>query len=176
MGVFKSYDIRGVFGQEWDALMAYRIGLRLPALLGARRIGVGRDARLSSEQIFGELSRGVTTAGCDVEDVGLCDTPAVYFATAFYHLDGSVMITASHNPPQYNGMKVSRREAVPVGFDTGLAELERSLSQQDPGPAGGRAGIVQPLDIRKDYLAHLARFRSDLAGLRVVIDCSNGVA
>lgn len=176
MGVFKSYDIRGIYGREWDASVAYRIGVRLPALLEARRIGVGRDVRLSSEEIFGALCRGITDAGCDVEDIGLCDTPAVYFATAFYGLDGSVMITASHNPPQYNGMKVSRKEAVPVGFDTGLAELEKSLLTADPAPAGTGHGEVRPLDIRRDYLVHLGRFRSDLAGLRVAIDCSNGMA
>ena len=176
MGVFKSYDIRGIFGKEWDAAMAYRIGLRLPALLRAKRIGVGRDVRLSSQEIFDHLARGITEAGAGVEDIGLCDTPAVYFATAFYGLDGSVMITASHNPPEYNGMKVSRREAVPVGFDTGLADLEKSLAQTDPPRAPGGPGAIGSLDIRKDYLSHLARFRYDLKGLRVVIDCSNGMA
>jgi phosphomannomutase len=176
MSVFKSYDIRGIFGKEWDAATAYRIGLRLPALLSAKRIGVGRDVRLSSREIFDNLAGGITEAGADVEDIGLCDTPAVYFATAFYGLDGSVMITASHNPPEYNGMKVSRREAVPVGFDTGLADLEKSLSQPDPPHPPSGPGAIKSLDIRKDYLSHLARFRSDLAGLRVVIDCSNGMA
>ena len=75
MGVFKSYDIRGIFGKEWDAAMAYRIGLRLPALLRAKRIGVGRDVRLSSQEIFDHLARGITEAGAGVEDIGLCDTP-----------------------------------------------------------------------------------------------------
>ena len=163
MGVFKSYDVRGIYGREWDATTAYRIGLRLPALMGARRMGVGRDVRLSSQEIFESLSRGITEAGCDVEDVGLCDTPAVYFATAFYGLDGSVMITASHNPPEYNGMKVSRKEAVPVGFDTGLAQLEASLGDPDP-PRADRPGVVRRLDIRKDYLSHLGKFRTRLEG------------
>ena len=176
MGIFKSYDIRGIYGKDWDAATAHRIGLRLPALLGARRIVVGRDARLSSGEIFAELSRGMTEAGCDVDDIGLCDTPAVYFATAFYHMDGSVMITASHNPPEYNGMKVSRKEAVPVGFDTGLADLERSLQGADDRSTGRRTGVIRPLDIRKDYLDHLGKFRSELDGLRVIIDCSNGMA
>ncbi|HTP58890.1 MAG TPA: phosphomannomutase/phosphoglucomutase [Spirochaetia bacterium] len=174
MGVFKSYDIRGIYGAEWDADTALRIGLHLPGLLGARGIGVGRDARLSSGEIFAALTKGLTEAGADVTDIGLCDTPAVYFATAFYGLDGSVMITASHNPPQYNGLKVSRRDAIPVGLDTGLAELEKSLDQPHPAPRA--PGSVHHLDIRKDYVAHLARFRSDLNGLRVVIDCSNGMA
>jgi len=99
VGIFKSYDIRGVYGVEWDAATARAIGRGLPRLLGARDIAVGRDARLSSDEIFGELSRGITEAGCNVADLGLCDTPAVYFSTAFYGFDGSVMITASHNPP-----------------------------------------------------------------------------
>jgi phosphomannomutase len=184
MGIFKSYDIRGVYGTEWNAATARAIGRRLPALLGARRIAVGRDARLSSEEIFSELTRGIQEAGSDVFDVGLCDTPAVYFATAHYDMDGSVMITASHNPAQYNGLKVSRRLAVPVGYDTGLAELEKQVAA-GPGavPSAGSAqssppprGTLRKLDIRADYIAHLARFRSDLSSLRIVIDCSNGMA
>ena len=175
MDIFKSYDIRGIYGKEWDGATARRIGLRLPGLLGAKRIGIGRDVRLSSGEIFQQLSRGLCEAGCDVADIGLCDTPAVYFATAFYGLDGSVMITASHNPPEYNGMKVSRKEAIPVGYDTGLAELERSLSEAD-SDAASAPGQIRPLDIRRDYVAHVGRFRSDLGGMKVVIDCSNGMA
>ena len=175
MSIFKSYDIRGIYGKEWDDSTARAIGEHLPGLLGARRIGVGRDVRLSSAEVFRELTSGITSAGCDVADIGLCDTPAVYFATAFYHLDGSVMVTASHNPPEYNGMKVSGKEAVPVGFDTGLADLERMVREAPRLRPGKKKGIVRPLEIRKDYLAHLARFRSDLGGLRAVIDCSNGM-
>ena len=137
-------------------------------------MAVGRDARLSTEEVFHALSTGITEAGADVLDIGLCDTPAVYFATARYDLDGSVMITASHNPPEYNGLKVSRRQAVPVGLDTGLAEIERRVNTGVLPPAGARPGTVQRLDIRKEYVGHLARFRSDLSRLRTVIDCSNG--
>jgi phosphomannomutase len=175
MGIYKSYDIRGIYGREWDRGTARAIGACLPSLLDARRIAVGRDVRLSSEEIFRELSRGITEAGCDVADIGLCDTPAIYFATAFYGLDGSVMITASHNPPEYNGLKVSARAAVPVGYETGLSKLE----QMAAGPLQSQAakpGSIQSLDIRTDYLRHLAWFRSDCTGMRVVIDCSNGMA
>jgi len=179
MGIFKSYDIRGIFGTEWDLGTAHAIGRHLPVLLSAREIAVGRDVRLSSEAIFAELCRGITESGCDVLDIGLCDTPALYFATAFYKVDGSVMITASHNPPEYNGLKVSRKEAVPVGFDTGLAELEGMVTRGLPVPAI-RPGTVRSRDIRSDYLAHLGRFHSRLSpggkALRVVIDCSNGMA
>ena len=176
MGIFKSYDIRGVFGAEWNGETARAIGRHLPDLLSARRIIVGRDVRLSSEEVFAELVRGVTESGCDVQDIGLCDTPAVYFATAHYEADGSVMITASHNPPEYNGMKISRRLAVPVGYDTGLAELERRVTAGSPPAKAAGAGTAARLDMRPSYLAHLARFRSDLSGLKAVIDCSNGMA
>jgi phosphomannomutase len=176
MGIYKSYDIRGVFGSEWNGATAHAIGRHLPSLLGADRIAVGRDVRLSSEEVFSELTRGIREAGCGVADIGLCDTPAVYFATARYGLSGSVMITASHNPPEYNGLKVSRSLAVPVGYDTGLAELERRVAAGPlPAPAA-RPGTLERLDIRADYLAHLARFRSDLSRLSAVIDCSNGMA
>jgi phosphomannomutase len=179
MGIFKSYDIRGIFGSEWDVATAHAIGRHLPTLLSAREIAVGRDVRLSSEAIFAELCRGITESGCDVLDIGLCDTPALYFATAFYGVDGSVMITASHNPPEYNGLKVSRREAVPVGYDTGLADLERMVAG-GLRAASRRPGKVRFRDIRSDYIAHLARFRARLSqsnrNLRAVIDCSNGMA
>ncbi len=175
MSIFKSYDIRGAFGSDWDAATAHAIGRHLPAILEAREIAVGRDARLSSDEIFAALSRGIVESGCGVVDIGPCDTPAVYFATAFYELDGGVMITASHNPPGDNGLKVSGRGSVPVGYETGLARLEKLLAGPFPAPAP-RAGAIRGLDIRNDYVAHLARFRANLAGLKVVIDCSNGMA
>jgi phosphomannomutase len=176
MGIFKSYDIRGIWDTQWNGATARSIGQHLPHLLDARRIAVGRDVRLSSEEVFRELARGITEAGCDVADIGLCDTPAVYFATAHFDMDGSVMITASHNPPEYNGLKVSRRSAVPVGYETGLAELEKRVASGVPPARPANPGKVSDLNIRPAYLAHLARFRSDLSRLKAVIDCSNGMA
>ena len=176
MSIFKSYDIRGIYRKEWDAAIARSIGRNLPPLLRARRIAVGRDARLSSEEIFRELARGVTEAGCDVVDIGLCDTPAVYFSTAFYGLDGGIMITASHNPPEYNGLKVSGAGAVPVGYESGLSRLEEMVRGESAPPPASRAGAVRAMDIRADYLRHLARFRADLSPLSLCIDCSNGTA
>jgi len=134
MGIFKSYDIRGVWGREWDATTAYRIGRSLPSLLEASDILVGRDARESSPAVFQALARGILEAGCDVTDLGLATTPSVYFATAFYRYGGSVMITASHNPPEYNGLKISRAQAIPVDYGSGLEELER-LAAAEAGPA-----------------------------------------
>jgi phosphomannomutase len=185
MSVFKSYDIRGVWGREWDAGTAYRIGLKLPELLQASDILVGRDARESSPAVFEALSRGILEAGCDVTDLGPATTPSVYFATAFYRYSGSVMITASHNPAEYNGLKISRAQAVPVGYGTGLEELERAAAGSPKAaegglpaapPAGGGRGRLKTLDIRGDYLRHLAPYREGIRGVKAVVDCSDGMA
>ena len=175
MGIFKSYDIRGVYGKEWDKGTAYSIGIALARYLKAREIAVGRDARLSSVEIFGALAAGITDAGCSVADIGLCDTPAVYFATAFYGLDGGVMITASHNPAEYNGLKVSARASVPVGYGSGLEILEKMAAEKQDRADGPR-GEIRSLDIRKDYIAHLSKFGGRIRGVSAVIDCSNGTA
>ncbi len=180
MGIFKSYDIRGVWGREWDQGLAYRIGLLLPALLGASDILIGRDARESSPEVFEALSRGILEAGCDVTDLGLATTPSVYFATAFYNYSGSVMITASHNPPEYNGLKISRALAVPVGYGSGLEELEKRTAEPAANlgvpRAASKAGRLKRLDIRGDYLRHLAPYREGIRGIKAVVDCSDGMA
>jgi phosphomannomutase len=174
MSIFKSYDIRGIYNEEWDRDTVYRIGFFLPSLLKAETILVGRDARLSSDEVFNALSEGITDSGCKVIDAGLCTTPAVYFATAFYEIPGSVMITASHNPKEYNGLKISGRNAVPVGYDTGLADLEKMI--ESPVSTAAGKGTIGRLDIRKDYMAHLAAFKEGIEGIKVVIDCSDGMA
>jgi phosphomannomutase len=174
MGIFKSYDIRGIYNREWDKDLAYRIGFFLPELLDTKRILVGRDARESSGEIFEALSRGMRNAGCDVTDIGLCSTPSVYFATAHFDYGGSVMITASHNPSHYNGLKVSRAQAIPVGYDTGLNRLEQMI-QGEISPVSA-PGKLDNLDIRQAYLEHLAPYRDAVRGIKAVIDCSDGMA
>jgi phosphomannomutase len=144
MSAFKAYDIRGVYGTDFDAETVYRIGRCLPELLGARRVLVGRDVRLSSSAVRDALVRGLTEAGCAVDDLGLCTTPMVYYFTAIDGYDASVQITASHNPAAYNGLKISRREAVPVGYDTGLAELERRTFRRRPRRPARAAGSTAP--------------------------------
>lgn len=174
MSIFKAYDVRGLYPQEFDAELVYRIGYFLPRLLRARSVAIGRDCRLSSPEIFAALSRGLCDGGADVYDLGLATTPMVYFATAHYGFDASVQITASHNPPQYNGFKISRKEAIPVGYDTGLAELQRLVSQE-PGVPRPAKGTVRQKNVRDDYLCFLRKFVPRLAGLRIGIDCSNGM-
>jgi phosphomannomutase len=174
MGVFKSYDIRGIYNREWDGELAYRIGFFLPELLNSKGILVGRDARTSSEEVFQHLSRGIREAGCDVTDIGLCSTPSVYFATAHYEFDGSVMITASHNPPEYNGLKISRAKAIPVGYETGLNRLEEMV-EGEISPSS-TPGALSTLDIRSTYLEHLEPYIQAVGKIKAVIDCSNGMA
>jgi phosphomannomutase len=174
MGIFKSYDIRGIYNREWDKDLAYRIGFFLPGLLETKRILVGRDARESSGEIFEALSRGMRDAGCNVTDIGLCSTPSVYFATAHFDFGGSVMITASHNPPEYNGLKISRAQAIPVGYDTGLNRLEQMVRGEiSPVSAPGK---LDTLDIRQAYLEHLEPYIEAVLEIKAVIDCSDGMA
>ena len=127
MGAFKAYDFRGVFNKDFNLDDIYKIGFFLPSLLETNKVLVGRDMRVSSPDIFENLSRGITDAGADVYDMGLTTTPMVYYFTAKHKFDASVMITASHNPKEYNGLKVSRTNALPVGFDTGLGELKEMV-------------------------------------------------
>jgi phosphomannomutase len=174
MGIFKSYDIRGIYNREWDKDLAYRIGFFLPGLLETKRILVGRDARESSGEIFEALSRGMRDTGCNVTDIGLCSTPSVYFATAHFDFGGSVMITASHNPPEYNGLKISRAQAIPVGYDTGLNRLEQMVRGEiSPVSAPGK---LDTLDIRQAYLEHLEPYIEAVLEIKAVIDCSDGMA
>jgi phosphomannomutase len=174
MGIFKSYDIRGIYNREWDKDLAYRIGFFLPGLLETKRILVGRDARESSGEIFEALSRGMRDTGCNVTDIGLCSTPSVYFATAHFDFGGSVMITASHNPPEYNGLKISRAQAIPVGYDTGLNRLEQMV-RGEISPVSA-PGTLDTLDIRQAYLEHLEPYIEAVLEIKAVIDCSDGMA
>jgi phosphomannomutase len=176
MSFFKAYDMRGEFGKDFDLDTVYRVGRWLPHVLGARRFLVGRDARLSSDDVSEALCRGLTASGCDVDDLGLATTPMVYFFTARDGYDASVQVTASHNPPSHNGMKVSRSGALPVGYETGLAELERRVSSGELPPAPASPGRIQAVAKREAFVDWLRRYAPDLSGLRIAVDCSDGVA
>lgn len=177
MGAFNSNDIRGVFNKDWDKNTAFSIGVNLGKVIGAQKIGVGRDARLTSEEIFSALTDGIISSGRDVYDIGLCDTPALYFAVSHYELDGGVMITASHNPPEYNGMKVVKKESKPVGYKNGIGELEElSAITRCRKSLGKEKGKIHNLDIERDYLDFYKKYSNELGELKFVIDCSNGTA
>lgn len=175
MSFFKAYDMRGEFGKDFDLDTVYRIGRWLPVVLGARRFLIGHDARLSSVPMRDALCRGLALSGCEVDSMGLATTPMVYFFTARDGYDASVQITASHNPFSHNGMKVSRSGSVPVGYDTGLAELERRVMSGEL-PADAVCGKVRDVSKRDDFVLWLRRHKPDLSGLRLAVDCSDGVA
>lgn len=176
MGAFHAYDIRGVYNVDFDKEVAYKVGFFIPELLSADKVLVGRDVRVSSEEIHEYLLKGLTDAGADVYDVGLSTTPMVYFGTANYGFKASVQITASHNPAEYNGMKVSRENALPVGLDTGLGQIKEWIeSGRECVPAAVK-GQVHQMDIRADYLAFLLKYKGDWSGLKIAMDVSNGMA
>src|SRR5262245_30677615 len=169
MPVFKAYDVRGSYPAEIDESLAERLGGAVVRFLKARRIAVGRDVRLSAPSIAAAVAKG---AGCEVVDIGLCTTPMLYFAVGKLGLDGGLMVTASHNPPDDIGFKICRERAFPVGEPSGLKDIEK-LSREEP-PKGPGAG-VEPVDIVPDYRRHLLGFiRGPLRPLRIVVDTANG--
>ena len=176
MGAFHAYDIRGIYNVDFDKETAYKVGYFLPELLGADKVLVGRDARVSSPEIHEYLVKGITDAGADVYDVGLSTTPMVYFGTANYGFKASVQITASHNPAEYNGMKVSRENALPVGLATGLGQIKEWIESGRPSPVAQVRGKVFEKDIKKDYLDFLLKYKGDWSGLKIAMDVSNGMA
>ncbi len=176
MGAFHAYDIRGVYNVDFDRETAYKVGYFIPELLGTDKVLVGRDCRVSSDEIHDYLIRGITDAGADVYDLGLATTPMVYFGTAEYGFKASVQITASHNPAQYNGMKVSRENALPVGLDNGLGQIRDWIDSGRPCPAAVKKGQVHAMDIHKAYLDFLLKFRQDWSSLKIAMDVSNGMA
>ena len=177
-GIFKSYDVRGIYPAELNDDVAYAIGRSFADLLGARRIAVGRDMRPSGEKLFEAFARGATESGADVVDVGMVSTDALYFAVGKYGLDGGVMITASHNPAQYNGMKFTRSQAQAISLDTGLAEIRDRLMAGDLPPKAARAGTVTHRNILDDFAAHCLSFvdPATIRPFKIAVDAGNGMA
>lgn len=174
MGIFKANDIRGIFPHELDRERIWRIGFYLSTILKTDSILVGRDTRNSSDEVFELLTKGILDSGANVSDIGICDTPAVYFATVNYGYHGSVMITASHNPPEYNGLKISATSAVPIGPEDGLKHLKTLITK---APVVSQLpGNLVFLDIGADYVGHVRRFLGEPSPLKVVFDCGHGAA
>lgn len=180
LSCFKAYDVRGKVPGELDAEVAYAIGRAYVRHTGARTVCVGYDIRLTGPELGAALTRGLTEEGCDVVDLGMVGTEMVYFATAFYGYDGGVMITASHNPPEYNGMKMVREESRPISGDTGLYDIEKLAHGliENPEPAGLGGGTVTSRNVYEDFVAHLLKVcpAEDLKPFRVLASPGNGAA
>lgn len=176
MGAFHAYDIRGIYNKDFDKDVAYKVGYFIPELLHSDKVLVGRDARSSSPEIHSALIAGITDYGADVVDLGLSTTPMVYYATGKYGYKASAQITASHNPKEYNGIKVSRENALPVGFDSGLGTIKRWIDENKPTPVSQKKGKVENLDIKGEYIEFLLKYKKDLDNLKIAVDVSNGMA
>lgn len=176
--IFKSYDVRGIYPAELNEDVAYQIGRCFVPLLRAKTVAVGRDMRPSGETLFEAFARGASEAGADVVDVGLVSTDALYFAVGKFGYDGGVMITASHNPAAYNGMKFTREQAQAMSLDTGLSEIrDRILSGKLP-PKAARAGSITRKNILDDFAQHCLSFidAAKVKPLKIAVDAGNGMA
>ena len=176
--VFKAYDVRGIYPAELDEEGAHAIARAYVEEFEARRIAIGRDMRLSSPAMAHAAIDGAAEGGADVLDIGLVGTEMVYFAVGSLGLDGGVMVTASHNPRDYTGMKIVRRGALPVGGESGLLDVRDRALASDKLSQGTAAGAVQAVDIWPAYVDRVMSFvdASELKPLKVVIDAANGMA
>ena len=174
---FKAYDVRGRIPDQLNEDIAYRIGRSYAAVIGPQQVVVGHDIRLTSEQIKAALSEGLRDAGVDVLDIGLCGTEEIYFATAHAGMDGGIVVTASHNPRDYNGMKFVRAGARPISGDTGLKDIKQLAERNEFGTAS-RRGSLESLDTADAYIEHLLSYVDvdSLKPLKLVVNAGNGGA
>jgi phosphomannomutase len=184
VSIFKAYDIRGVVPDQLGTEDAYRIGRATARFLAVSELVIGRDARSSSPALAEALVRGVTREGADVADIGLVATPMLYFAVDRLGAGGGIMLTASHNPAEYNGFKICRANAVPIGEASGLKEIEHHYARlesaasepaadSDVAPSQRR---IRQVDVVPEYVDHALSVGDGRPSLRVAIDCGNGMA
>ena len=185
MGFFKAYDMRGTFGVDFDLDTVYKVGLSLPRVVtpgvAAPRWLIAHDCRTTGAEVSAALERGLRDAGASVSDLGLASTPMVYFFTAEDGYDGSVMVTASHNPPTDNGLKVSKSTALPVGYADGLDEVERLVSEDERRATAEESSASRVSRPVPGALERYLAWQREHGGppprsLRYAVDCSNGMA
>ncbi len=174
-GIFKAYDIRGLYGSTLTDDIATRIGRAYVDFLGARRVVIGRDMRTHSPAMFAALARGVTLQGADVIDVGIVSTPMCYYANGSLGADGSIMITASHNPGEWNGMKLCREAAIPISGPTGIEAIEALVEAGTFKPAAAKPGSIEQHDIKPAYVAHIRGLADFKRPLRLAVDYANAM-
>jgi phosphomannomutase len=174
---FKAYDVRGRIPDQLNEDIAYRIGRAYTDFVQPGRIVVGYDIRLSSKSICAALTRGLIDSGVDVYNIGLCGTEEIYFATSHLRMDGGIVVTASHNPKDYNGMKFVRENSRPISADTGLNDI-RALAEKNSFAAAKRVGQEHHVDVKADYIEHVLSFINvaGLKPLKVVCNTGNGGA
>jgi phosphomannomutase/phosphomannomutase/phosphoglucomutase len=175
---FKAYDVRGRMPDELNESLAHDIGRAYAAFVKPKRVAVGYDIRLSSPALATALKKGLKEGGVDVLDIGLWGTEGVYYATFAERLDGGIMVTASHNPPDYNGMKFVRERSQPISGDTGLKEIAALIESGSLPPRAEKPGSERAIDIRESYIDHVLGYvdLKKLRKLKVVVNAGNGGA
>jgi len=174
-GIFKAYDIRGIYGQDLTEEIAYKIGRAFVTFVACKKVVVARDIRPHSEPLFAALAKGLTEQGADVIDIGYGSTPMSYFANGTLGADASVMITASHNPAEWNGFKLCRAQAVPISGATGILDIEKIVAEESFAPKAATPGTVSTFDILPQYAKHVASFAHLKRPVHVAIDFANGM-
>lgn len=175
MSIFKAYDIRGIVGTELTEDIAKKIGRAFATFLQPKSIVIGRDMRPHSPGICDALTEGLTMQGVDVVDLGMVSTPMSYFANGKLGADGSIIVTASHNPGEYNGMKLCRAGAVPISGATGIKEIERIVMEEDFAAIPETPGSITEVDIADEYKAHIRSFAKIESPLHICIDYANAM-
>ena len=178
LNCFKAYDIRGKVPSELNADLAYKIGRTFAKHVNAKKVVVGYDVRKSSLEICEALINGLTDAGSNVVNIGLCGTEMIYFSTPYLNADGGIMITASHNPPEYNGMKFVKRDSVPVGYGSGLNVVEEMILKNNVGEVSSTKGTVEKIDVMEAFINNLSKFYDPkkIKPFKVVVNAGNGCA
>lgn len=174
-GIFKAYDIRGIFGQDLTEEIAEKIGRAFVTFLGCRKVVVGQDMRPHSQVLFAALARGLTAQGAEVIALGLCSTPMSYFANGLLNADASIMITASHNPAEWNGFKLCRAQAVPLSGETGIGDIEKMVRAAQFGAPAPKAGVIRPYNILPEYKAHVQKRAELRRRLKIAADFANAM-
>jgi len=175
--IFKAYDIRGLYPDEINGETAYNIGRALVTFTKAKKIAVGRDMRVSSPEMETALLKGITDQGADVVKIGLASTPMIYFSSWKMEVDAAVIITASHNPAQYNGMKFCWKGAVPIGEGSGMEEIKELAIKGEFVDAEEKGKVEENLEIKNQYIDYTAGFfNKDFAKKKIVVDFGNGMA
>ncbi len=172
--IFKAYDIRGIYGKQFDAKLAYWLGRAFVTFLECKSVAIGRDSRPSSEPIFKELSRGILDQGANVVEIGQCTTPMLYFSVGNYKYDAGIMITASHNPAEYNGFKLVKKGAVPIGENNGMQNIKGIMLEEKFSDSKARGQLEKKI-IMNDYCAHVLSKLSTVREMTVVVDTANGM-
>ena len=175
MSIFKAYDIRGIYGKDLDEAIFEKIARAYAKFAGVKKVVVARDCRKSSDSLFAAFAKGLTDVGVDVIDIGLASTPMSYFANGTLKVDGSVMITASHNTKEWNGCKLCKANAVPISGATGIKDIEKLVMTGDLGEDAAVKGTITKVDVSAEYAEHVKKFAHMKRPLHVALDFGNGM-